>query len=462
MARKGHTQEGTVHCSECGSGIEASSTTCEHCGESLDGEFQAMICPYCGTVLEGGAKDCFNCGLKFQATRDVTSLRSEEDEEFLSRLLQWGKAQKVPDAPSHEDKKEEEDATKVFSAVLGSQEPTNVVKESIKEIQKTAEEVSVFEKREQSILKLASPLQTALKARRESLDMAEAETQSIKDELSQMPDSEDPEAIQKRAELERRMSNISIERDEIHQLEDNIKNMDETYRHLLEKHQEELIDKEKKFKVRLDSFKSEMARREEEKARMKSREEFLKKKEQELKDRIDSLKSREKSLRKTEEEMKKTIESLQDEKGDNRAIWEQLQYIWMIEEKELKSIMNKSKKARTEWMENQVAAQNELKKTMKSDKSPEEIAEELNIFAKKEKELTRKITLLESELKKAEAEESELSTEEKKLIDIHDDIKDILNEIDDLLGHLPQDKIDAFAKSEKFKTYEKVMDELGL
>ncbi|MCK5038859.1 MAG: zinc ribbon domain-containing protein [Thermoplasmata archaeon] len=462
MAKKGRTHEGNVHCSECGSIIEATSTTCEHCGEALEDEFQAIICPYCGTVLDNDSKECFNCGLKFQATRDVTNLRSQEDEEFLSRLLQWGKTQKPPEAPAQEDIKEEEDATDVFKTFLGSQATTPIVEESIKEIQKTAEEVSELEKREESILKLATPLQTLLKARRQSLNVAEEEIEKIKKELDSMNGSSDPEAISKKAELEMRMSEISIERDEIRQLEDNIHNMDVTYRNLLEKHQQELVEKEANFKVRLTSFKAEMTRREQEKERMKAREEFLKKKEMELTDRIDSLKDREKSLRKTEQEMRKTIDSLKEEKTDNTAIWEQLQYIWLIEEKELKSIMNKSKKARAEWMEGQITAQNELKKTMDGGKSPEEIAKELDIFSKKEKELNKKIASLESALKKTEEQESELSAEEKKLVNIHDDIKEILKEVDDLLGHLPEDKIDAFAKSEKFKIYEKVMDELGL
>ncbi len=465
MAKKGRTHEGNVHCSECGSIIEAGATTCEHCGEALGEEFQAVICPYCGTVLKYDSKECFNCGLKFQTTRDINCPRSEEDEEFLSRLLQWGKTQKVPDAPSEKDRKEEDDATDIFKTVLGTQEATPIVEESIREIQKTAQEVSDFEKREESILKLATPLQTLLKARRRSLDAAEKEIQKINKELDSMNGSSDPEAVSKKAELEMRMSEISVERDEIRRLEDNIHNMDVTYRNLLQTHKEELIEKEKKFKVRLDSFKSEMTRRDQEKERMMAREKFLKKKEEELTARIESLKDREKGLRKAEEEMRKTITSLQEERDGLAEIREQAQKMiigegmWMVAEDEIRSIMKKTKKVRADWLKSQDMVQKELL----SGKRTEDIEKKVDAdFAEREAELNSRIACLETELARTKGQELILSDEEKKLVGIHEDLKKVLMEVDDLLGHLPEDKIDEFASSEKFKLYEKVMDKLGL
>ncbi|MFO7619339.1 MAG: zinc ribbon domain-containing protein, partial [Thermoplasmata archaeon] len=165
MAKRGHTSEGKTYCSECGSGIEASSNKCEHCDEALTEDFQAMICPYCTTVIPMDSSACTNCGLKFVSEK---SGRNKEDEEFLSKLLQWGK--NLEAKRQHEDKVETETATNVFKDVVGVITPTPFQEETLREIKKSAEEREQFEKREESILQMAEPLKKALDLRKKSLD----------------------------------------------------------------------------------------------------------------------------------------------------------------------------------------------------------------------------------------------------------------------------------------------------
>ena len=66
MAKRGHTEEGKIFCSECGSIIDKEADKCEHCAEPLDGDFQAVVCPYCATVLDSVSENCTNCGLRFK------------------------------------------------------------------------------------------------------------------------------------------------------------------------------------------------------------------------------------------------------------------------------------------------------------------------------------------------------------------------------------------------------------
>lgn len=472
MGQRGHTDDGDIICSACGGIIDGTTSVCILCEEPLDGDFKAMVCPYCSTVLEKGVPECSNCGLKFKAERKVNT-RSQEDEEFLSRLLEWGKKKMAEETPStsREDIEEEATATDTFKVLLGTPARTSFEEDNIRELQKEAEEMSEFEKREESILKLARPLQAALKSRRESLNRAEKEIAQIRKELEGMNGSGDPETLTKRSELERRMSEISVERDEIRSLEENINNMDQTYRRLLETHQQELVEKEQNLQARLDAFKKERERRDKQVERMKVREEILKKKEKELEVRINSLKSREASLRKTEDEMKKTIAALQEEKAalemmktaETREIDEGRHVIpdgmWLISEDELRGIMKKNKKIREEWLETQNEIQGEIAGGMAVEDVKAKLEED---FARKEIELTEKISALEKKLAEVTAEEKEISREADTLSGMEEDIKKVLSVVDDLLGNLPEELIEKFANSDDFKIYEKVMDELEL
>ena len=77
-------------------------------------------------------------------------------------------------------------------------------------------------------------------------------------------------------------------------------------------------------------------------------------------------------------------------------------------------------------------------------------------------DLKARMTQMEEQLEQLQAEKAELTSEQKSLQEFRDTIKDVMKDLDELLGELPDEKIRRFAKSDRFATYEKIMDELEL
>ncbi|MDO9538153.1 MAG: zinc ribbon domain-containing protein [Thermoplasmata archaeon] len=459
MARRGHTAEGKIYCSECGSGIESGSDNCEHCSEALIDDFEAIICPYCTTVVPAESGSCTNCGLKFVSEKKG---RAKEDDEFLSKLLEWGKnleAKRI-----QEDKQETETATNIFKDVVGSITPTPFQEETLKQIKQSADERDEFEKREESILKMAEPLKKALDLRKKALDDLEIKFKSLQGELENLS-PEDLDSDRKRSDLERQLAEIIVERSTINNLEDNINNMDSAYRQLLKQHSAEIQEKEEKLNTRLSTFKKEMERRETEKEKLKTREEFLETKEKELVARINSLRERENSLKRTEDEMKREIATLKAEKEGVEELKKPIEnYIatkgkWIVDEGELINILKKSKKVRDDWLDEQRKIQEAMDKDEPAGIAAAESGERLD---GREQELQKKIGELEKKLAETISEEQSLKREEKEIGIDMERLKKVLKVLDDLLENLPEDVVENFAKSENYKEYDELMQELGL
>ncbi len=77
-------------------------------------------------------------------------------------------------------------------------------------------------------------------------------------------------------------------------------------------------------------------------------------------------------------------------------------------------------------------------------------------------DLKDRVTQMEEQLEKLQVEKAELANEQKELREFRESIKMVMKDLDELLGELPDDKIRKFAKSNRFATYEKIMDELEL
>ncbi|MCK5024353.1 MAG: zinc ribbon domain-containing protein [Thermoplasmata archaeon] len=461
MAKRGHNREGKVFCSECGSIIDKESAKCEHCTEPLDGDFQAVICPYCATVLDSASENCINCGLRFKKDEPCGG-RSKEDEEFLSKLLDWGR--NLEQRRVAEDKEETNKATDTFKDVMGASIPTSYQEETLKEITKSAEERAEFAKREESIIQMATPLRKALDLRKKALNDLESRIKPLRNELDCL-DSDDVEIDKKRSEIERQMAEIMVERGAIQSLEENISNMDYAYRQLLKKHSIETREKEENLNTRLNAFKSEMVRREKEKKKLTHREEILANREKELVARIESLKMREISLEKTEDKLKDEIESLKEEKGGVEKLKKPASKLimakgkWLVDEEEIRGILKKSKKIREAWLEEQVSIQKAISSGENDEQAMGESKERLDT---REKKLQEKIEILEETLARVKIEAKEIAAEEIILTIDEEKTKKVLKILDDLLEHLPEDIIDRFSKSEDYKHYNELMDELGL
>jgi hypothetical protein len=194
MALRAHVKDGKIVCSGCAALLEPESSACPQCSESMEGDLEAMVCPYCSAVLKRFSSECSHCGLRFKAMKKPTVEKSTEDEEFLKRLLEWGKKMQTKDEETDEDVVEKEQAQTIIKTVLGSKEPTSMQKETIIQIEKTAMERKDLEVREESILTIAEPLEAALRARHASIQEAEAELVEISRELEDLNSRQDPKA----------------------------------------------------------------------------------------------------------------------------------------------------------------------------------------------------------------------------------------------------------------------------
>jgi len=459
MARRGHTKDGNVHCSGCGSVTEPDMTRCEQCGEALDGDFNAMVCPYCATVVEADSGSCSSCGLKFVTEKES---RSKEDDEFLTKLLAWGK--KLEAKRIQEDRMETDKATSILKDVMGVSAATPLQEETIMQIKKSAEEREEFERREDSIQQMAQPLRKALDLRKESLDELERKYKGLQAELRGLSE-EDLDSEKKRSNIERQLAEITVERNSIQRLEENIGNMDQAYRQLLKRHSAEIKEKEENLNERLKAFKGEMERREKEKERLKAREDFLENKEKELTARIESLKERESSLRRTEERMRHEIVALETERkglGELKAPVSGIRVAkgkWMVDSEELASVLRRSKKLRDDWLEEQRKIQESI---AVGEGGAQVVAETEARIEGKEEELKLKIQELESRLARAAAEERSIAAEEREVVSDINKLKKVLKVLDDLLENLPDDVVARFAKTKDYREYEELMDELGL
>jgi DNA repair exonuclease SbcCD ATPase subunit len=476
MALRAHVKDGKVVCSSCATPLSAESASCTQCGESLEGDLDAMVCPYCAAVLKRYSNECSQCGLRFRAVKKPVVEKGTEDEEFLKRLLEWGKKMKATDEETDEDVAEKEQAHTVLKTIIGTREPTPLQKETLQEIEKTAEEKKAFEVREESILSISEPLEAALRARHASIHEAENELVEISKELDELNSRQDPKAMAKRERLEHKRELLETEKKEIQRLEDRLNEIDETYKKLLADHKRELDEKEANLKGRLDAFKQEMERRDDEKRRMEKKEAMLQIKEREASATLERLRERERALEAREAELTRKLDALRAERdalasGSSGAPTVGLAGKWIIDPGEVEDVFKKSKKAREDWFAEQKAAQAEIMARHAAQEpqgvhpakagpayAQEKPADNIVRDDPRVAQLDARIKELVSKIDHLEAEKASVNKAEAEAKEFDDDLKKVLRLVDDLLGKLPDDAVDAFAKSDEFKLYQKVLD----
>ncbi|MEW5937622.1 MAG: hypothetical protein AB1665_07380 [Candidatus Thermoplasmatota archaeon] len=451
MAQRAHMKEGHVVCSSCSAVVEPSAERCPQCGEVFDSDIEGMACPYCGTILRRFSTECINCGLRFKAVKPKPKLRTPEDEEFLKRLLDWGKRM-MEEEETEEEITASEQAMEVFREVVGVEAPTPVQEEQLKEIEESVKEWKELEKREESILRIAEPLEAALRARHTSLAKAEEELMKLRAELDSLSADKDPAAIEKRTMVEQQMSTISREKAEIERIEKSLVELDDTYKALLARHKREIEAKEQELQKRLDAFRSELGKRERERLRLERKEAVLREREKELAARIVRIEERERELDAKEDDLKRRIEELKRERamlaaGDVGAYAAAEGEKWVLDPSDVREAMMRSKKSREEWLAAQREVQQETLRLHQDARKDDA----------KVKSLGARIAELESQLGKMEAEKAALMKEARSLQAVDDEVRKVLKLLDDLLEHLPDEVIERFAKSKEFELYEKVM-----
>ena len=453
MVKKGKTYDGRYYCLECGSEVAHDDEKCPSCGGEFTEEVKAFNCPSCGAPVEFGSRECDNCGKKFKIVRPEKKEESGPtvpgDEEFLSRLLDWGR--KKYEKETEEDVVEKEEAEQVFKVIVGAA-PVPEDKEAIDGLKDTAEERDKIIKREEEIGRIAEPLYNLITSRKKAIDEAEAQLLELRQKLEELKGSKKEKDGKKRKEIKNRIKKLEKDKEDLENIENGIKTIENVFKQLMSAHEKELAEKEAELERRLKEFRKEMERRQKEKLALKKKEADLNRREKELEKRVAEIAERELKLAQREEELKEELESL---KKDSQT----LHSIAAAEEKVEESGEAFTEEEKEKWLEEQRKLQAEIFQ-LRNEGVPEELPD--GDYGGLEKALKEKIGSLEEELVRIQDDRELMKERLDQAEEVEAEIKRILKVLDDLLENLPEEIIEKFAKSEDFKLYEKILDRYGI
>ncbi len=407
MAKKIRSESGVIYCSYCGTAVVEEDLECSNCGEPLEEDvFEGRVCYSCGSPVGKLEETCPKCGVDLSDT-------GGEDDEYLSRLIGWSDEAEEKLRSQAEEKKK---AADVFRKVFAGAETQQ--KTSTEEDNRPLDSISFTQ------------LYSYVEQRKKDL-MEEAEDKSEED--------------------------IQAEINSLEELQENIFEIEGTVNALVENKERALNRKREELKERVREFKRVVKKKEEEKNKIQNRKDKLTKKERELKLWETQLKSWEEDLRELEKDLRREKKMYED--GEKKL------------EEIKEGIPSEGTVTPEEWMEEQKRIQRELFKLKnvwdEGDADLEDISgDSISILKRKirkqEAKFKGRISELEDELESVKAEKESVGKRELELDIQRDELEKILVVLDRLLGDLPEEKIEAFAKSEDFELYEKILDTLGI
>jgi RNA polymerase subunit RPABC4/transcription elongation factor Spt4 len=476
MGFKLRISTGQCACSNCHAILNPSADFCDNCGTNLKGEKTAKTCPSCNSIIDFEDSSCPVCNLRF----DVESIKKEKekiqpqlgegDEAFIMKLMSWKKDADNAALDTEDDKKEREQALKILKSIA-IVEPDEVMEGQIREIEETAKEKELFERRKKELLKLGKPFENILERNAKNMDIIDKELDVKISELKKIEDKTDVKYNATKIELKNKIKQLKAKRDTLVLYEQNILMIGGAYRRLLEQHQNELLRIEQDLKKRVEAFQKEVERRRKQKEKLKKREEALDKREEDLSIRFLELKQRENEIQAREGSLEKLLDDLKA-RGDGIPNME----VGMAEgnlrdSNEGAGSDNSGNVNKEEWMEDQKKLQAELMKmredAAEAEQNKEKIHEmddelkrmtdnlkdrqnDIDEFTKQIKELNAIISEKDGEISnlKNNSPNSKLDEETKKILII----------LDELLEKLPEEIVDKFARSDDYLLYEKVLE----
>ncbi len=425
MAKIARTEDDGLFCSNCSSSVKEGDEVCPACEETLEGEFEAKVCPSCGGLIESDVESCPICGEEFEVKVDGDFVPDPKakDEDFLVKLLEWGQKRKE-DVETVEDMKEKEQAAGVFMKMRTTGMKTT--EERLTDLEPVEDVKSKGDKP----LGVDKPLETAINNRHNLIEQLKDKFEKSRDKIEEMKKTEDSEKIVEQVEEDLKFFENEINR--LEKIEMAVENLRQTYTSLIISQRDELEKKERDFNLRLSAFKKELSRRVAEKKALEEEKVQVEERERDVEKRLKNLENREELIIKKEERLKEQIEKVRaskTEEGDDETTKE-----GPIE-----------RLSKEEWKEEQKKIQNELlglhNQSQKSEKERGMLIDELETLKLEKERLEKKI------------EDS---------LHLDGEVIEIIKLMDDLLEDLPEDKIKAFANSEEFELYEKVLDKLGI
>jgi len=418
MAQRALTPGNAAHCSECGAETLPDAGSCSRCGQPFEGSMQAVFCPICNSINRAEALECVNCEAKFPEPGSISTARppssaESPEEEHLRRILQLSR-----------------EKAKARSSPDGSREPAGGPGS---EPASLLESDSAEGEMEESLWKLAEPIDRMLARRRRRLGLMDVLIERARSRIKGLEASNSPIEIRERDELKRQIEELLLEKEDILKLEEGLVGMENTYRNILRLQQDELKARETSLRSRVDALRQELESREKAFGQLKERESDIVRREDQFRIVMNRIHEREREIEKREELLR-----------DKARLLDERHHSLSEAEVDLE---------RKRWELHQKTGGEGpgAKREPTLIRSDSELAD-----------LKNRMVQLEEQMEQSIDERNKLVEQQKELIRLRDELKVVMKDLDELLGELPEEKIRDFAKSERFALYEKILERLEL
>lgn len=450
MVAKAATKAGKFFCFRCGEQVDKEVDSCQSCGARFDRVTEAFRCPKCSNLLPIGTAVCPSCSLKFKVRSVTKSVNMSEDDRFLMKLIDWGKAKRE---------------ASVGKAGPDSSAARQQQAEPARQIKKRAEQ------KESSASEASEPAATSEAARSEGVGMQDIigrleETErklreaSVRRErslelLKGYLDGESGGIDGVSGEMEDLLRELTGEIKEMGKLEGQIKQLrslllrGEASRPAQAPGDSEKADtSQETFGLSKQALRNLLRNREKEVDGLKTHQEEIERREEMLNRKIRAYAVKKKELNHREKELK-----------ERQRAFSQIEFRGAGAPTRRGGEQSEDD-AKTQWLRDQSKIRMGLLE-IKNEMSPGE--QSIDFFpSHMSDDVMEKIEVLEERLADSTREREELADKLKDIESAQEDIIRLLKVMDQLLGKLPPAVIDEFSKSEDFRLYEKVLDKLNI
>jgi len=419
LASKGVTRSGEAYCLSCHQLVEREATKCEGCLSELTDEVKAFPCPKCKTIIALGDPQCSSCGLKFKV-RTIKPKEKAQDDQFLVRLIEWGKT------PGDKPPESIHPSTEGVDLIKSAEEPAREkvqhlaqLRESVKDLMANRSEM--LERMEKRIDDEKARLAeiSALDDKSSSADQVEAEIMALADEMADI------------TMLQAHMESLS---DEISSLLESV----------------DVSEPVKERGLAARALRKKLDAKEKEIEELKAKEEQIARREEMVDRKIQAYALKKKQLDDHEQELKLKLESLESDRQELERLRTVAQGASTEPEREA---------AKVEWSDDQKRLRQKLlgiKSTVTLHQTGKEPSQEE--LDEVEGDLEGMISDLEEQIGALILEKTDLQTKITEASMMDEDMKRLLKVLDEMLGQLPEDAIERFSKTDEFTVYERILD----
>ncbi|MBU1915183.1 MAG: hypothetical protein KJ563_08325 [Candidatus Thermoplasmatota archaeon] len=403
----------------CHQMVEREATKCEGCLSELTEQVKAFPCPKCKTVIALGDPQCSSCGLKFKV-RTVKPKDNAQDDQFLIKLIEWGKA------PEEE-----------------RSESTPPIPEAV-DLAKPVEEPA--QDKVQRLAQLRESVKDLMANRSEMLERMERRIENEKARLAEISDMDDKSSSVDQVEAE--IMALADEMADITMLQAHMESLSDEISSLLESVDVSEPVKERGLAAR--ALRKKLDAKEKEVEELKAKEEQIAKREEMVDRKIQAYALKKKQLDDHEEELKAKLTKLEGERQELERLRAVAQGASTESERE---------QAKAEWSEDQ----KRLRQKLVGIRSTVTLHQTSNEAPQEEIELTEgdiesMMSDLEAQIGALIVEKIDLQSKITEASMLDEDMKKLLKVLDQMLGQLPEESIERFSKSDEFAVYERILD----